>query len=651
MLTRVFARIAVLCRGSHGTDHRIHRARHHGPAHGQERHQSRLPARRSQPQPRARRRPRQVGRQSGVVAHGRGLAVRRAHHDAGELPRRGAGRARQGWDHRGRAARSDLHRHVDDLADRLAEGRQGARGQGREDARRAGVGGREGRDRRGAVDHGRRRQGHLRRRVADFPGHGEDDHAARAARLLRLHQARQPDHRGRQPHRAGRGPHARQEGGARSRAAAHRAGRRARGQQVPGAEEAELRRGHLQSGVQDRSALQGPRSHHGVVADPRRAAADHGGGAGALQRDARQGPRRPRPLRDHHAAGRPRGRLVRATVDRAGLDPQGRLPKVQVRRVRKGDLSRVKDVLEQTFGDFLERQLGTRPRQAFGGAQYVHHRWLMEPWGCFVAEEDNAKIVGAALAVTWGTVGVLGPVAVLTNYHNQTIGQQLIRAAQDFFDENKATLHGCVTYPTSPKHLYLYHKFGYRPKALTALMSRVLDRNAPRPATKLARGPLAVRRFSQLEETKKKAGLARVHRITNALYRGLDVAKEVEIVDGLALGDTLLLERGRDLVGFAVVHTPGVSEAPFGTLYVKYMAVDPAQKRVEHLEQFVAAVEDLGHELGVQRVALPVYLRYWLAYSTLVRCGYQVDFTMLRMQKGKQEDYEDPTHLVLDDWR
>jgi len=110
---------------------------------------------------------------------------------------------------------------------------------------------------------------------------------------------------------------------------------------------------------------------------------------------------------------------VRATVDRAGLDPQGRLPKVQVRRVRKGDLSRVKDVLEQTFGDFLERQLGTRPRQAFSGAQYVHHRWLMEPWGCFVAEEDNAKIVGTALAVAWGSVGLLGPVAVLTNYQRR----------------------------------------------------------------------------------------------------------------------------------------------------------------------------------------------------------------------------------------
>jgi predicted N-acetyltransferase YhbS len=343
---------------------------------------------------------------------------------------------------------------------------------------------------------------------------------------------------------------------------------------------------------------------------------------------------------------------VRATVDRAGLDPQGRLPKVQIRRVRKGDLSKVRDVFEQSFGDFLERQLGTRPRQAFNGAQYVHHRWLMEPWGCFVAEEDNAKIVGAALAVTWGTVGLLGPVAVLTNYHNQSIAQQLIRAVQEFFDENKATLHGTVTYPHSAKHLALFHKFGYRPKLLSAIMSRALDRPGARPVLpKPPKGALSVRRFSSLEETKKKAALQRFHRLTNAVCRGMDLAKEVEIVDGLALGDTLLLERGTDLIGFAVYHTPGVSEAPTGALYVKYLAIDRRHRKVEHLEQFVSSIEDLAQEHGLPRVILPVYLRYWLAYSTLVKCGYQVDFTMVRMEKGKPEDFEDPADLLLDDWR
>ena len=351
---------------------------------------------------------------------------------------------------------------------------------------------------------------------------------------------------------------------------------------------------------------------------------------------------------------------MRATVDRAGLDSHGRASKVQIRRVKKGDLSRIRDVIEQTFADFLERQLGTRPRQAFGGAQYVHHRWLMEPWGCFVAEEDGSKIVGAALAVNWGSVGILGPVAVLTNYQNQSIGQQLIRAVEDFFEENKVALHGCVTYPTSPKHLFLYHRFGYKTKQLTAVMTRVLDRatpgRPPAPVPLAAKAPpkpvgVTLRRYSALEEAKKKATLGRLHRITNAVCRGLDLSKEIEIVDGLALGDTVLLERGRDLVGFAVYHAPGVSEAPAGALYVKYLAIDPAMKKVEHLEQFVAALEELAHELGLARVILPVYLRYHAAYSTLVRVGYQIEFTMVRMQRGKQEDYEDPTHLVLDDWR
>jgi ribosomal protein S18 acetylase RimI-like enzyme len=347
---------------------------------------------------------------------------------------------------------------------------------------------------------------------------------------------------------------------------------------------------------------------------------------------------------------------VRATVDRPGLDSHGRSSRVQVRRIRKGDLSRTRDVLEQTFADFFERQLGTRPRQAFGGAQYVHHRWLMEPWGCFVAEEDGGRILGVALAVTWGTVGLIGPIAVLSNHQNQGIGGQLIDAVEGFFRENKTALQGLVTYPTSPKHLALCHKFGYKPKSLMAVMSRTVDRDPARPpvATKPARPQLTARKFSTLEEARKKTALARVNRIAGGICRGMDLSKEVEIVDGLALGDTLLLERERDIVGFAVYHVPGVSEAPGGALYVKFLAIDPPGRRPEHPEQlelFVTALEEVALELGLARVILPVYLAYWLAYSTLVRCGYHVDFTMLRMQKGKSEGYEDEAHLVLDDWR
>jgi len=338
---------------------------------------------------------------------------------------------------------------------------------------------------------------------------------------------------------------------------------------------------------------------------------------------------------------------MRATIDRAGLDVQGRSSLIKIRRVRKGDLSKVKDVVEQAFGDFYERQLGTRPRQVFGGAQYVHHRWLMEPWGCFVAEEGEGKIVGAAVSVIWGLVGLVGPIAVLTTYQNQGIGQQLLKATQAFFEENKVTLQGLATYPASPKHLLFYQKYGWRPKGLVAITSKLLDRGEIR----LAKPTLAIRRFSELEEVKKKGLMLKFRRITNSLYRGMDVGKEVEIVDGLALGDTLLLEKGRELVGFAVYHTPGVSEAPQGNLYVKFLALDARHRRPDYFHQLVGTLEEVAHGAGLQRVIAPVYAYYWAAYQGLVERGYRIDFTMVRMKRGKLLDYEHPGDFVLDDWR
>ncbi|MBI3456892.1 MAG: GNAT family N-acetyltransferase [Candidatus Rokubacteria bacterium] len=324
---------------------------------------------------------------------------------------------------------------------------------------------------------------------------------------------------------------------------------------------------------------------------------------------------------------------------------------IKIRRVRKGDLSRIREVVESAFADFYERQLGSRPRQVFGGAQYVHHRWLMEPWGCYVAEENDSKIVGASIAVCWGSVGLFGPVAVLTPYQNQKVAQGLTKATQGFFDENRVTLQGLVTYPYSPKHLVLYQKFGFKPKALVALTAKSLERREPVPTPKPARGAPQIRRFSTYEESKKKALLGRLRALTGKLYRGLDLTKEIEIVNGLLLGDTLLLEKDRAILGFAICHTSGVSEAPYGALYIKYAAIDPSRRRPEYFAQLLAACEEYAVAKGCQRIIAPVYTAYWRAYQTLLASGYQMDMPMIRMKRGKHEDYEREEDFVLDDWR
>jgi GNAT superfamily N-acetyltransferase len=324
---------------------------------------------------------------------------------------------------------------------------------------------------------------------------------------------------------------------------------------------------------------------------------------------------------------------------------------IKVRRVRKGDLAKVREVIESAFADFYERQLGSRPRQVFGGAQYVHHRWLMEPWGCYVAEENENKLVGASIAVCWGSVGVLGPIAVLTPYQNQKIAQSLIRATQGFFDENKVTLQGLVSFPYSPKHLILYQKAGFKPKSLVAITGKSLERRDVAGPSWPTRGAPQLVRFSTLEESRKKALLGRLRALTGRLYRGLDLSKEVEIVDGLALGETLVLEKDRAAVGFAVCHTPGTSEAPAGALYVKFAALDPTRRRPEYFAQLLAACEDLGVAAGCQRVIVPVYTGYWRTYQTLLGSGYQMDMLMVRMKRGRQTEYEREEDYVADDWR
>jgi len=256
-----------------------------------------------------------------------------------------------------------------------------------------------------------------------------------------------------------------------------------------------------------------------------------------------------------------------------------------------------------------------------------------------------------SLAVCWGTVGLFGPVAVLTPYQNQKVAQQLIRAAQAFFDENKVTLQGVVTFPYSPKHLVLYQKFDFKPRALVAITAKSLERRESALPVKPPRGVPEIKRFSTYEEAKKKALLGRLKALASRIYRGLDLTKEIEIVDGLALGDTLLLEKDGAVLGFAICHTPGVSEAPQGALYIKYLAIDPGRRRPEHFLQLLQACEEFGVTAGCQRVIAPVYTGYWRAYQTLLASGYQMDMLMLRMKRGKSDDYEHEEDFVLDDWR
>ena len=133
----------------------------------------------------------------------------------------------------------------------------------------------------------------------------------------------------------------------------------------------------------------------------------------------------------------------------------------------------------------------------------------------------------------------------------------------------------------------------------------------------------------------------------------MDLAKEVEIVDGLALGDTLLLERGArpDRLRH-LPHARRERGAGRGRCYVKFLAIDPQHRKVEHLEQFVAAIEEPGAGARAARgSSCPCTCDTGPRTARWSSAATRSTSPMVRMQQGKQEDYEDPADLVLDDWR
>jgi hypothetical protein len=184
-------------------------------------------------------------------------------------------------------------------------------------------------------------------------------------------------------------------------------------------------------------------------------------------------------------------------------------------------------------------------------------------------------------------------------------------------------LHGCVTIH-EPKHLYSYHTVRISAKQLTAIMSRAIDRARPRcrrwrrrPA-RGGEGALTMRRFSTLEEAKTEGRAPADPQDHERRLSRAGSREEIEIVDGLALGDTSCSSVAATSSDSPICHSTGVSEAPAGALYVKYLAIDPPPPEARAPRAVRHADRGAGQELGVQRVILPVYARYWAAYNVLV---------------------------------
>ncbi len=198
------------------------------------------------------------------------------------------------------------------------------------------------------------------------------------------------------------------------------------------------------------------------------------------------------------------------------------------------------------------------------------------------------------------------------------------------------------TFAQSPKHIGLYQKFGFWPRFLTALMSKSVGQTGQ---------VWQWSRFSEVPEGEQGECLSACRELTDAVYEGLDLQREIRAVNAQRLGDTVLLWNEARLVGLAVCHYGAGSEAGSDTCYVKFGAAQPGPAVGQVFDQLLDACEGLAVAQNTSRLLAGVNMGRHEAYRRMIARGFRTDRQGIVMQKPNEAGYNQPDVYALDDWR
>jgi GNAT superfamily N-acetyltransferase len=313
-------------------------------------------------------------------------------------------------------------------------------------------------------------------------------------------------------------------------------------------------------------------------------------------------------------------------------------PAVVVRPLAEADLAEADRIFRVAFGTFLG---APDPELFFGDADFVRTRWLADPKAAFGAERGG-RLVGSNFVTNWGSVGVFGPLTVDPSCWDQGVAQRLLQPTMELF-ESWGTRHaGLFTFAASAKHVGLYQKFGFWPRFLTAIMTTaVTPPQAPPPSSRL----------SEFAADARPGIIQAVRELTDAVYPGLDVTREIDAALTQNLGDTVLLGDTAGLQGVAVCHVGAGTEAGGGNCYIKFGAVRPGPDGHRHFSSLLDACHQLAAGCGASVLAAGVNAGRDQAWGALRQLGFRVGMQGVTMHRPNESGYSQSSTYLIDDWR
>jgi ribosomal protein S18 acetylase RimI-like enzyme len=297
---------------------------------------------------------------------------------------------------------------------------------------------------------------------------------------------------------------------------------------------------------------------------------------------------------------------------------------IKIRGMRDRDLDPVREVDSLAFSEWWQALQGENaelPQRTRANVSALREK---DPQGCFVAEVDGS-LVGFIFSCTWGSVGWLGPFAILPAHQGQGIGKRLLQASLGYLRQDPNRVIGLSTMPESPHNLGLYLKTGFQARFLTLLLSKPLEG--------LNRRTLNLPHWSEADPLTQDQWLADLREATDRIHPGLDYAKEIHSTAHHDFGHTVVLTKNKQAVGMSILHLQSSLEGKMGesTAVLQVLILHPSHTEGKAFRTILEGGESLASLHGKRRITIAVNTRHTWAVEQALRVGYRVERAALRM--------------------
>jgi GNAT superfamily N-acetyltransferase len=303
--------------------------------------------------------------------------------------------------------------------------------------------------------------------------------------------------------------------------------------------------------------------------------------------------------------------------------------------VTEADLGALNRLFSDAFTDRYRRDglVGVRVPQL--SVQVWRYALRDAQDGAMLWRDEYEEIVAFNIAHRSGDEGWMGPLAVRPDRQGLGLGRVVVQAAVSWLETQGVGTIGLETMPRTVENIGFYSRLGFLPSCLTiTLMGEARARGGRARSTRLG----------ELEGAERRAAIVACRDALVAVGVASDYTRELELTLELGLGDTVMLAPDGPMAGFALYHSAPLAEArPGDELRVlKLFARGPGE-----FERLVSTLESTAARLRMRRIAVRCQASFAGAYQTLIRRGYRVRWTDLRMHLEGHPDQAPREGAVL----